>query len=148
MWHLSKDLRKEGNEPHRYLGERGQGGCLVCQGQSGWYQVNEWESVRVEVRRETDIQIHSLKDYCKDWNPLEGFEQSSDIFDWGFSKITFIKRMYVWRSWCIKHFAWTHINTWKMWDENLSFLTCLIGEGNGTPLQYSCLENPMDGGAW
>ena len=21
-------------------------------------------------------------------------------------------------------------------------------EGNGTPLQYSCLENPMDGGAW
>ena len=26
---------------------------------------------------------------------------------------------------------------------NMSF-----GEGNGTPLQYSCLENPMDGGAW
>ena len=23
-----------------------------------------------------------------------------------------------------------------------------VGEGNGTPLQYSCLENPMDGGAW
>ena len=22
------------------------------------------------------------------------------------------------------------------------------GEGNGKPLQYSCLENPMDGGAW
>ena len=28
--------------------------------------------------------------------------------------------------------------------QRLSFL----GEGNGTPLQYSCLENPMDGGAW
>ena len=26
--------------------------------------------------------------------------------------------------------------------------TYLIGEGNGNPLQYSCLENPMDGGAW
>ena len=24
----------------------------------------------------------------------------------------------------------------------------LRGEGNSTPLQYSCLENPMDGGAW
>ena len=24
----------------------------------------------------------------------------------------------------------------------------IVGEGNGTPLQYSCLENPMDGGAW
>ena len=23
-----------------------------------------------------------------------------------------------------------------------------VGEGSGTPLQYSCLENPMDGGAW
>ena len=22
------------------------------------------------------------------------------------------------------------------------------GEGNGSPLQYSCLENPVDGGAW
>ena len=22
------------------------------------------------------------------------------------------------------------------------------GEGNGNPLQYPCLENPMDGGAW
>ena len=24
----------------------------------------------------------------------------------------------------------------------------VMGEGNGTPLQYSSLENPMDGGAW
>ena len=24
----------------------------------------------------------------------------------------------------------------------------ILGEGNGAPLQYSCLENPMDGGAW
>ena len=23
-----------------------------------------------------------------------------------------------------------------------------LGEGNGNPLQYSCLENPMDGGTW
>ena len=23
-----------------------------------------------------------------------------------------------------------------------------LGEGSGTPLQYSCLENPTDGGAW
>ena len=38
---------------------------------------------------------------------------------------------------------------WKQW-ENLFF--CGVGcskirEGNGNPLQYSCLENPMDGGA-
>ena len=27
-------------------------------------------------------------------------------------------------------------------------LSSTFGEGNGTPLQYSCLENPMDAGAW
>ena len=27
-------------------------------------------------------------------------------------------------------------------------LPLYIGEGNGTPLQYSCLENPIDRGAW
>ena len=27
-------------------------------------------------------------------------------------------------------------------------LTEKVGEGNGTPLQYSCLETPMNGGAW
>ena len=27
-------------------------------------------------------------------------------------------------------------------------LDSIFGEGNGTPRQYSCLENPMDGGAW
>ena len=29
-----------------------------------------------------------------------------------------------------------------------SFSLACMGEGDGTPLQYSCLENPMDRGAW
>ena len=29
-----------------------------------------------------------------------------------------------------------------------TFLLSCIGEGNGNPLQCSCLENPRDGGAW
>ena len=32
--------------------------------------------------------------------------------------------------------------------ENWKLITLSTGEGNGTPLQYSCLENPMDRGAW
>ena len=43
---------------------------------------------------------------------------------------------------------------WGLWEsdttERLHFhfsLSCR-GEGNGNPLQYSCLENPRDGGAW
>ena len=30
----------------------------------------------------------------------------------------------------------------------LHMVVYICGEGNGSPLQYSCLENPMDGGAW
>ena len=48
----------------------------------------------------------------------------------------------------------------KNWKDNTQWLTnerhdieklwtrMWFREGNGTPLQYSCLENPMDGGAW
>ena len=31
---------------------------------------------------------------------------------------------------------------------SLSTAAEAFGEGDGTPLQYFCLENPMDGGAW
>ena len=37
---------------------------------------------------------------------------------------------------------------WLLFLNFISEYSQLIGEGNGTPLQYSCLENPMDGGAW
>jgi len=34
------------------------------------------------------------------------------------------------------------------WIQKQDPYICCLGEGNGTPLQYSCLENPMDGRAW
>ena len=48
------------------------------------------------------------------------------------------------------------ITSWQMDGETVEtvadfiFLSSKIaaGGGNGTPLQYSCLENPMDGGVW
>ena len=48
------------------------------------------------------------------------------------------------------------LNQAKMGSDKSHGLTALFlgllrrvwGEGNGTPLQYSCLDNPMDGGAW
>ena len=36
----------------------------------------------------------------------------------------------------------------RMGANGLQVSRRLDGEGNGTPLQYTCLENPMDGGAW
>ena len=56
-----------------------------------------------------------------------------------------------------KSHGWSSLvgcSTWGRWGsdttERLHFpfsLSC-IGEGNGNPLQCSCLENPRDGGAW
>ena len=56
-----------------------------------------------------------------------------------------------------KSHGWRSLVGCSPWDheesdmtEQLHFhfsLSC-IGEGNGNPLQYSCLENPRDGGVW
>ena len=35
----------------------------------------------------------------------------------------------------------------RVGHDSVTSFSC-IGEGNGNPLQYSCLENPRDGGAW
>ena len=43
---------------------------------------------------------------------------------------------------------WTQEVILYMWNSLFQGVRGHIGEGNGTPLQYSCLENPMDGGAW
>ena len=43
----------------------------------------------------------------------------------------------------IPHLAYLWTSIWT-----LASLLWVNGEGNGTPLQYSCLENPMGGGAW
>ena len=40
-----------------------------------------------------------------------------------------------------------HVSSFHIFYE-LIHRSLLTGEGNGTPLQYSCLENPMDQGAW
>ena len=39
------------------------------------------------------------------------------------------------------------MGSWRVRHDWATSLSC-IGEGNGNPLQCSCLENPRDGGAW
>ena len=59
-------------------------------------------------------------------------------------------------AWIISHQCGIVPQLWKQRDRGLNphyffFFGPLLGacgEGNGTPLQYSYLENPMDGGAW
>ena len=56
---------------------------------------------------------------------------------------SFFPMSFNWWKLCCLSYILSHI---------LDFDYCILmkdfGEGNGTPLQYSCLENPMDGGAW
>ena len=47
--------------------------------------------------------------------------------------------------WFSDFMVYKHIKTCL---NELRFPSILSGEGNGTPRQYSCLENPMDAGAW
>ena len=56
-----------------------------------------------------------------------------------------------------KSHGWRNLvgcSPWGHWESDttewlyLDFSLSCIGEGNGSPLQCSCLENPRDGGAW
>ena len=48
---------------------------------------------------------------------------------------------------CIRNYS-TLDDKFQLCLPNFKNLGACIGEGNGTPLQYSCLENPMNEGAW
>ena len=56
--------------------------------------------------------------------------KNNKIKNWANTVICVVEKLGVWLTWV------------------LIMVVLGIGEGNGTPLQYSCLENPMDGGAW
>ena len=48
----------------------------------------------------------------------------------------------------IAYIKYTNFHKDLCYFEKLQSPSLHIGEGNGTPLQYFCLENPMDGEAW
>ena len=49
--------------------------------------------------------------------------------------------------WIQRCFSWTW-NLKSLKKNRIVATVHKLGKGNGTPLQYSCLENPTDGGAW
>ena len=55
--------------------------------------------------------------------------------------------MYGCESWTVKKAERQRIDAFELWCHFHFSLSC-IGEGNGNPLQCSCLENPREGGAW
>ena len=52
---------------------------------------------------------------------------------------------------CLRPFVLSSLMSEKHYSDKWTFLafkSMSSGEGSGIPLQYSCLENPMDGRAW
>ena len=56
-------------------------------------------------------------------------------------QVTFLVILVTQATWRVLSFALLMVDV-------CGFLVVDGGKGNGTPLQYSCLENPMGGGAW
>ena len=46
----------------------------------------------------------------------------------------------------LRNIRWQNLT--KLYSSLLWKVALVSRESNDTPLQYSCLENPMDGGAW
>jgi len=54
----------------------------------------------------------------------------------------------MWYIYTVDYYSIITMNETGSFVEIWMGLTSINGEGNGNPLQYSCLENPLDGGAW
>ena len=76
-----------------------------------------------------------LKEYAR-----PGFPDGSDGKD--YTKLTFLMFLQICGRPCVTNQAQEDLNA------SLLIPKGPHGEGNGTPLQYSRLKNPMDGGAW
>ena len=135
-----------------------------------WFWEDSWESLGQQEDQTSQSWWKSTpnwKDWCWSWNSntlttwceepthwkrpqfweiLRGGEEEgqqrmiwsvTDSMDMSLSKLReIVNNMEAWHA-AVHEVAksWTWLSSWT-------------GEGNGTPLQYSCLENPMDGGAW
>ena len=99
--------------------------CLESFPASGPFQMTQFfasSSQSIGVSASTSV----LPVNIQDWFPL-GWTGCISLLSKGLSRV----------------FSNITVQKHQFLSAQLSF-----GEGNGTPLQYSCLENPMDGGAW
>ena len=95
-------------------------------------RLQSMESRRVGHDRATSLSLFTFMHWRRKWQPTpvflpgesQGWESLVGCHLWGRTELDMTELLHF-------HFS----------------LSC-TGEGNGNPLQYSCLENPRDGGAW
>ena len=93
------------------------------------------------IRESTDKPPHLHTEIVHSPKPEKAMAPHSSTFAWKIPWMEEPGRLQISRSWGSEELDMT---------ERLSYhfsLSC-IEEGNGNPLQSSCLENPRDGGAW
>ena len=97
------------------------------------------------VARQALLSMGILQGRRLEWVAMSSSRGSSQPRDW--TRVSHIARGFF-TIWATKeaHFHFRHEET----EANSIYLSLYprYGEGNGTPLQYSCLENPMDREAW
>ena len=78
---------------------------------------------------------------------LCSFKLSTQRGQWHPTPVLLPGKSYGWRS-LVGCSPWGHWESDRTEQLPFHFSLSCIGEGNGNPLQCSCLENPRDGGAW
>ena len=86
---------------------------------------------------------------CSNYCTIALISHASQRRQWHPTPVLLPGKSHGWRSlvgcspWGLKE-----LDTTERLHFHFSLFTSCIGEGNGNPLQCSCLENPRDGGAW
>ena len=94
-------------------------------------------------RKEREADVGSIKIRNTDKQFILSTSFNSYV-NWHLNRAKFINKYYV----TYINYIYLYIIIYKIIYIIYINIYIFIGEGNGTPLQYSCLENPMDRGAW
>ena len=114
----------------------------------------ELKSLLMKVKEESKkvgLKLNIQKTKIMASGPITSWEINGEtvetVSDWHPTPVLLPGKSHGWRS-LVGCSPWGCEESDTTEQLHFDFSLSCIGEGNGNPLQYSCLENPRDGGAW